>query len=490
MSQRAIASTGLMGGIVNAARLVGGLLLGFLFLVVPSYNPAVLNTGSERLYVGGVLVLAAATTAVVPLFAARAWWVLAAASFAALYVLEGAVRTHHSFNVIANAYRPLQPIVAYCACALLLTPERRGRWLMLLLAGGAIGSTLAALHTFVPGFDPFSVSRPSQPFISEYGSGLGSGLRRETGAFAYPNNLGTYCAYIAVIGLTVMPTKRDRKVLILLGLVVAPALTGLFVSGARAALLGFLAGAVVLAWGRKHIRPHRPLASGRRRPDRRRGDVAVASLLRLAERMARFPAFASVRRRTVHRDDRRVAPVPDPSGRPDCSRARHRYVLVQRPAPSALRRPLERAAAGGRRREQPLAGQPRAAARQLVDWSGRVADLVTASSTRSICRRSRCGDASCACTWAAARSRPSVDASPTISGIAFASADASPARRAGHSRTRRARRDRRYRLRSRASLPQAPRRRREGVPGPVDGMTTASASSKSSRPSSGETCPR
>ena len=256
MSQRAIASTGLMGGVVNAARLVGGLLLGFLFLVVPSYNPAVLNTGSERLYVGGVLVLAAATTAVVPLFAARAWWVLAASSFAALYVLEGAVRTHDSFNVIANAYRPLQPIVAYCACALLLTPERRGRWLMLLLAGGAIGSTLAALHTFVPGFDPFSVSRPSQPFVSEYGSGL----QRETGAFAYPNNLGTYCAYIAVIGLTVMSTKRDRKVIILLGLVVTSALTGLFVSGARAALLGFLAGAVVLTWRQKHIRL--PLVGG------------------------------------------------------------------------------------------------------------------------------------------------------------------------------------------------------------------------------------
>jgi hypothetical protein len=230
----------------DLARQIGTAALFALLLVIPSFNPAVYRPGYERVYLGMVLVLVAALCGLLQVRSPRFDWVIVGLVLAILYVLEVAVlRGVRGVGLLANAYRPLQPAVVFSSCALLL---RRGNFRTaqrLFLWGGLIGSILALANTLVPHFDPFALSRPTDlPIQVSYFIGH---LRRQSGAFVYPNNFGTYCAYLAIVALVLI--ERGDARLASLNLHTAAMVSGtlgVVVSGSRSAALGLLLGVGVV----------------------------------------------------------------------------------------------------------------------------------------------------------------------------------------------------------------------------------------------------
>jgi hypothetical protein len=228
---------------------IGRIALLLLFLLSPSFNPPLYQAGDERLYFAMALLLIAAATAIPQ--ASRAWWVRSAAVLATLYVVEvGLGRGDYRLGLLGNAYRPIQPVVAYVACCFVIGDSRRDRYLNYFLMGGLVGTSLGILHTLVPAFDPFALSRPNLGWISQYGGVL----KREAGAFAYPNNFGMYSAYVAIIGLSALARGREQ---IRNSLAFAASLTGLLavlVSGSRSALLGLSVAALLVLWRSPRLR--------------------------------------------------------------------------------------------------------------------------------------------------------------------------------------------------------------------------------------------
>jgi hypothetical protein len=234
--------------------LLGRLLLLALLLVIPVFNPAVYRAGDERLYLGTVIVLAAAALMLPSLRDRRFSWIAAALLLAVLYVLETALlRGELSLGIAGNSYRPLHPMLVFCASAVLLFTADRTRWLRIFLAGGLAGCFLAVLNTIFPGVDPFAVSRPED--LGWYGESKFVTSERQAGAFIYPGNFGPYAAYVALAALVALEKARLRlfstslyTFAFFLGAL------GILVSGSRAAALGVVTGSVVVMWRSSRFR--------------------------------------------------------------------------------------------------------------------------------------------------------------------------------------------------------------------------------------------
>lgn len=164
---------------------------------------------------------------------------LVVASAASIVLLQTVGRPHAG---PAWTYRPLQLfLVAFAVRALFHHRDHR-RLLMALAWGGAVGCALATIHALVPAFDPFTLSRPdNQPFQSIIGN-----FARATGAFTYPNNLGTFAAYVVLLGSAALLLGRPILPRPLAIFVVAAGGSALLLSGSRAAGLGLLCGLLYL----------------------------------------------------------------------------------------------------------------------------------------------------------------------------------------------------------------------------------------------------
>jgi glycosyltransferase involved in cell wall biosynthesis/O-antigen ligase len=227
---------------------VGLAALFLLFAVTPTFNPALLKAGDERLYLSIGLVLIAFVVAVPRLGGRRFRWIWIGLALGGLYVVVvGIVPGDFRVGVIGNAYRPLQPVLAFCACVGLLESRDDERWRRIFLVGGLIGCTLAFVHTLVPAIDPFSFVRPDV-FVSTYGT-----LERESGAFVYPNNLGAYAAYLGIVALIGVAERRALAVN-LYTITLLAALLAIFVSGSRTAAFGVFIGGAIVAWRVQQLR--------------------------------------------------------------------------------------------------------------------------------------------------------------------------------------------------------------------------------------------
>jgi hypothetical protein len=159
------------------------------------------------------------------------------------YVVVVALLRQSEAASLGWVYRPLQPFLIAFAVGVLFR-GRRDRGVVGALAwGSTIGCSLAVLATLIPGFDPFELSRPHDiPFVSQIGS-----FARATGGFVYPNNLGTFAAYSALLGLAALLVGRPALSRRLAAALAVSSLAALLLSGARAAMLGLMGGAMVLA---------------------------------------------------------------------------------------------------------------------------------------------------------------------------------------------------------------------------------------------------
>ena len=211
--------------------------------VGPVLNPPIVGLGAGRVYVVQALLLCVFAGALA--LALRNGLQRKAALLVVLTVMLIAVETVGRADAgIAWVYRPLQIFfVAFTVVSLFRSHGSRA--LALALAWGAtVGCTLASIHALVPAFDPFAVSRPDDiPFVSAIGS-----FARATGAFTYPNNLGSYAAYAVLLGAAAWLFGRPA---IPQRLAVAVMLSGgaaLLLAGSRAAGLGLVVGILYLTY--------------------------------------------------------------------------------------------------------------------------------------------------------------------------------------------------------------------------------------------------
>lgn len=211
--------------------------------VGPVVNPPVVGLGSGRVYVVQALMLCTFAGALV--LAARNGLHRRAVMLAAFTLMLVAVQTVGRDDAgLAWAYRPLQVFfVAFTVVALF--HGRSGRVPALALAWGSVaGCTLATLHALVPAFDPFRLSRPDDiPFVSAIGS-----FARATGAFTYPNNLGTFAAYAVLFGASAWLFGRPAIPHRLAAAVMASGGAALLLAGSRAAGLGLVCGVAYLTY--------------------------------------------------------------------------------------------------------------------------------------------------------------------------------------------------------------------------------------------------
>jgi hypothetical protein len=228
---------------VCRAILIGAVAVGATF------NPPVLGLGGSggggvvggRVYVVQALLVLVIIGGVA--FALRGdlrWTALLVAASATSIVLLQTVGRPHAGP--AWTYRPLQLfLVAFAVRALFKHRDHR-RLLMALAWGSAVGCALASIHALAPTFDPFSLSRPdNQPFQSLIGS-----FARATGAFTYPNNLGTFAAYVVLLGAAALLLGRPLLPRPLAVFVVVAGGSALLLSGSRAAGFGLLCGLLYL----------------------------------------------------------------------------------------------------------------------------------------------------------------------------------------------------------------------------------------------------
>lgn len=209
----------------------------------PVFNPAVLGLGAGRVYVVQILLLGTFAGAVA--LATRNGLHRKAAAVVALTVGLIAVETVGRPDAgLAWVYRPLQVFfVAFTVSSLF---RRRGAHLLALtLAWGAIvGCSLASLHALVPAVDPFALSRPEDiPFVSAIGS-----FARATGAFTYPNNLGSYAAYAVLFGAAAWLFGRPALPGRLAVAIMLSGICALLLAGSRAAGLGLVCGVLYLTY--------------------------------------------------------------------------------------------------------------------------------------------------------------------------------------------------------------------------------------------------
>lgn len=230
----------------------GRLLVLVLFVVIPVFNPEILKSLDERLYVGTVVVLAAAVLMLPSLLSRRFDWVLLGLLCVAFYAAEtGVLHGDFRLGIIGNVYRPVHAVLTFSVCAIFLAGADRDRWIKLFLLGGFLGCSLAAVHAAFPAIDPFSPSRPRDIGFDSYFLKT----RREEGAFVYPGNLGPYAAYVAIVAL-VMIERRRLRLLSINGYSAAfvAGVLAIAVSGSRGAATGLVFGIAVVLWRTPFLR--------------------------------------------------------------------------------------------------------------------------------------------------------------------------------------------------------------------------------------------
>ncbi len=209
----------------------------------PMFNPPVVGLGSGRVYVVQILMVCTFLGAIS--VAARSGLHGPATQVLVLTVLLIGVETvGRADSGLAWVYRPLQVFfVAFTVVALFR--HHAPRPLVLALAwGSTIGCTAASVNALFPAFDPFRFSRPSDlPFVSAIG-----GFARATGAFTYPNNLGTYGAYAVIFGASAWLFGRPDLPRKLAVAVMASGASALLLAGSRAAGLGLTCAILYLTY--------------------------------------------------------------------------------------------------------------------------------------------------------------------------------------------------------------------------------------------------
>ena len=270
-------TTRLLGGVATAALVVGHGLLASRFPMVdlalallcvfaffppvcravliaavalgPTLNPPLLGLGSTggggvvggRVYVvQAILLLVVAGSIVLGMRTGLHGDAVAIVALVALLVLLQTVGRPSAGP--AWIYRPMQIfLIAYSVRALFA--HRGHRPLLLALAwGSAVGCALATVHALAPAIDPFRLSRPDNlPFISIIGN-----FARATGAFTYPNNLGTFAAYAVLFGAAALLLGRPLLPRPLAVFLTGSASAALLLSGSRAAGFGLLCGLLYL----------------------------------------------------------------------------------------------------------------------------------------------------------------------------------------------------------------------------------------------------
>lgn len=207
----------------------------------PTFNPVLLGIGTGRLYLVQALMVGVLVGGLA--LALRNGMARSALTLVVLVASLAVVETVGRPSAgLAWVYRPLQVFLAAFAVRSLFR-DHPARPLVLALAWGSmIGCALASVHAVLPDIDPFVLSRPTDlPFVSAIGS-----YARATGAFTYPNNLGTFAAYTVLFGASAWLLDRPllpRRLAAALMMSGAAALT---LAGSRAAGLGLLCGLLYL----------------------------------------------------------------------------------------------------------------------------------------------------------------------------------------------------------------------------------------------------
>jgi hypothetical protein len=209
----------------------------------PVVNPPVVGLGAGRVYVVQAVLLCTFAGALA--LGVRNGLAGRAALLLTFTVLLIAVETVGRDDAgLAWVYRPLQ-IFFVTFTVVSLFRSQGSRALALALAWGAtVGCTLASIHALVPAFDPFAISRPDDiPFVSAIGS-----FARATGAFTYPNNLGSYAAYAVLFGAAAWLFGRPAIPPRLAVAVMGSGAAALLLAGSRAAGLGLIVGILYLTF--------------------------------------------------------------------------------------------------------------------------------------------------------------------------------------------------------------------------------------------------
>lgn len=209
--------------------------------VGPTFNPPVLGIGAGRLYVVQALIVGVVIGGLAS--ATRNGLSKSAVTLVTLVFLLVLLETIGRPSAgIAWAYRPLQLfLVAFAVRSLFVGRDHR-HLLLALGWGSAVGCGLAAVHAVLPTLDPFVFSRPTDlPFVSTIGSYV-----RATGAFTYPNNLGTFAAYTVLFGASSWLLDRPSLSSRLSVAMMCSGFSALVFSGSRAAGLGLIFGLVYL----------------------------------------------------------------------------------------------------------------------------------------------------------------------------------------------------------------------------------------------------
>lgn len=219
------------------------LLVAVMLIVGPTFNPPVLGIGAGRLYLLQALLVGVIAASLA--YAFRNGLGGSAASIIVVSTLLVIVETVGRPSAgVAWVYRPLQLFLVAFAIRSLFK-GRSDRPIILALAwGSAVGCALASVNAVLPSFDPFAISRPTNlPFVSEIGS-----YARATGAFTYPNNLGTFAAYTVVFGASAWLLDRPRLPLTLSIALMGFGASALILAGSRAAGLGLTCGLLYLTF--------------------------------------------------------------------------------------------------------------------------------------------------------------------------------------------------------------------------------------------------
>jgi hypothetical protein len=212
--------------------------------VAAVFNPPVLGLGAGRIYLVQGLLLLTFVGAIA--LAVRTGLHRKATLLLVLTLVLIAVETVGRPDAgLAWVYRPLQ-VFFVSFTVLALFRGRNAKPLVLALAwGSTIGCTLASVHALLPDdFDPFRFSRPEDiPFVSAIG-----GFARATGAFTYPNNLGSYAAYAVLFGASAWLFGRPAMSQRLAVAVMLSGASALALAASRAAGLGLLVGILYLTY--------------------------------------------------------------------------------------------------------------------------------------------------------------------------------------------------------------------------------------------------
>ena len=227
-----------------ALRAASSLVLGYLLVVIPTWNPVVARAASARLYVCQLLIgFLIVTGLAVWLVRREVRSLTVIVGLAVTYLAAQVLLTDRgsTVNRVVWGFRPLQPLLLAVAVAGLVPATKALRWFAVALGGGVIGIVLGLVGWIAPSIDVTKIARPDIGWVSALGD-----IPRAIAGFVYPNNFGTFGAYLSVAGLWALLSRHDRRFRGLGGAAYLIGAAAIAASGNRAGGLGWLAGAAFL----------------------------------------------------------------------------------------------------------------------------------------------------------------------------------------------------------------------------------------------------